>query len=75
MSDNSRMVTLASVARRLNRSPSTLQKWADVGEFPQPMLLNKRRYLLEDQVAGWLRNRYASVGIKHEDGDGEPARA
>jgi predicted site-specific integrase-resolvase len=75
MSDNSRMVTLASVARRLNRTPSTLQKWANLGEFPRPMLLNKRRYLLEDQVAEWLRNRHASVGIKHQDGDREPARA
>jgi hypothetical protein len=75
MSDNSRMVTLASVARRLNRSASTLQKWAGVGEFPQPMVFNKRRYLLEDQVAEWLRNRHAAVDIKYEDGNRESARA
>jgi Helix-turn-helix domain len=64
-----RMVTLASVARRLNRSPATLQAWADRGEFLQPLIINRRRYLLEDQVDAWLRKRHASVGIQHDDGN------
>ena len=50
----SRMVTLASVARRVNRSPQTLLRWADAGEFPHTVLLNGRRYLFENDVATWL---------------------
>ena len=64
-----RMVTLASVARRLNRAPATLQAWADRGEFLQPLVINRRRYLSEQEVEDWLRKTLAPVGTKHDDGD------
>jgi predicted site-specific integrase-resolvase len=63
-----RMVTLASVARRLNRSPETLQAWANRGEFLKPLVINRRRYLSEQEVEAWLRKK-VPVSTKHDDGD------
>ena len=57
----SRMVTLASVARRMNRTPQTLLRWADAGEFPHSVQLNGRRYLFENDVATWLDRTRAST--------------
>ena len=57
----SRMVTLASVARRVNRTPQTLLRWADAGEFPHSVLLNGRSYLFENDVAAWLDRTRAST--------------
>jgi predicted site-specific integrase-resolvase len=56
-----RMVTLASVARRLNRAPATLKAWADKGEFVQPLIINRRRYLREQEVEDWLRKMLPPV--------------
>jgi hypothetical protein len=39
MSEVTRMITLATVARRVNRTPQTLLRWAEVREFPRPVLL------------------------------------
>ena len=64
-----RMVTLAHVARRLNRAPATLQAWADRGEFLQPLVINRRRYVFEQEVENWLRKTLAPVGTKHDDGN------
>jgi predicted site-specific integrase-resolvase len=55
------MVTLASVARRLNRSAPTLVRWAKAGEFPRFVLINNRKYVFEADVARWLEARRAAV--------------
>jgi hypothetical protein len=70
-----RMVTLASVARRLNRTPATLKAWADRGEFVQPLIINKRRYLREQEVEDWLRKTLAPTGVTGNGNDGRSARA
>ena len=59
----SRMVTLASVARRVNRTPQKLLRWADAGEFPQSVLLKRRRYLFEDDVATWFDRTRAFTAL------------
>ena len=63
MSETTRMITLAAVARRVNRTPQTLLKWADNGQFPRSVLLNGRRYLFEDQFLIWWDRARASTGI------------
>lgn len=55
------MVTLAAVARRLNRSAPTLVRWAEAGEFPRYTLLNNRKYLFEADVRAWLEARRAAA--------------
>jgi hypothetical protein len=60
------MVTFASVARDLSRSPQTLQAWADKGEFPQPLRFNGRRYLLSHQVEAWREKTFASASRDDE---------
>jgi hypothetical protein len=68
------MVTMAAVARRLNRTPATLKAWADRGEFPEPLVINKRRYLREQEVEDWLRKTLAPRGVNGND-HGRIARA
>ena len=67
----SRMVTLASVTRRVNRTPQTLPRWAETGEFPHAVLLNGRRYLFEHEVTTWLdRTRTSTRGPLDDYGTG-----
>jgi hypothetical protein len=63
-----RMITLATVARptiarRVNRTPQTLLRWAEVREFPRSVLSTGRRYLFETQFLRWWDQARASTGI------------
>jgi len=59
------MVTLASVARRLNRAAPTLVRWAEAGEFPRFVIVNGRRYVFEADVHAWLEARRATIAHEH----------
>ena len=56
------MVTLASVARQLNRSPATLIRWAADGRFPRFVMVGSRKYLFIDDVRAWFDDRRREAG-------------
>jgi hypothetical protein len=55
------MVTLASVARALNRATPTLVRWSERGAFPPYTIIEGRRYVFAADYDAWLKARRDSV--------------
>jgi predicted DNA-binding transcriptional regulator AlpA len=63
------MVSMAAVARRVNRAPQTLLRWINRGQFPRPVVLNDRRYFWPEQIDAWERETYALTAVKPSNDD------
>jgi predicted DNA-binding transcriptional regulator AlpA len=63
-SDN--LIPTRQVCQRYSVNERTIERWfkaAHVG-FPEPVLINKRRYYREAELIVWERQRYSEAKIR-----------
>lgn len=58
---SAQMITLAAVARSLNRATPTLVRWSQRGAFPAFTTIEGRRYVFAADYDAWLRARRESI--------------